>query len=70
MALYFAKNNWKDITIAFPVVPAPHFVNNITKNLLPHVDFLGVLVENVEAVLVLQQCLPSPVNVKLLVCYF
>ena len=59
MAEYFAKSNWKDITIAFPVnILQIKEINHLAKDV-----FLGLLVESIEVVDALGKNLDAPVNV-------
>jgi D-serine deaminase-like pyridoxal phosphate-dependent protein len=59
MAEYFAKDNWKDITVAFPV----NILEIETINRLAESITLNLLVESVESVNILNQGLKHHVNV-------
>ena len=59
MASYFANDNWKDITVAFPVnVLEIDTINKLAKNIT-----LNLLVESVESVQMVSERLQHPINV-------
>ncbi len=58
MATYFARDNWQDITIAFPV----NWLEIDEINVLARQVRLGLLVESIESVHFLQTNLQHPVN--------
>jgi D-serine deaminase-like pyridoxal phosphate-dependent protein len=58
MALYFAKNGWRNITVAFPVnLPEINKINRLAEKIELH-----LLVESTESVKLLEQQLRHPVH--------